>query len=68
MMTAKQASNYLGRTGHLTIKASDGAIQVKVTVLDAREVWGRLDLFVRGDGTSAAWVQASRVTLEADHA
>lgn len=73
MLTGKQASSYIGRTGtlHLNGSGRPGWMQtpdkmaVKVKVLDAREAFGRVDLFVQPvAGEGAAWVEARRVTLE----
>ena len=72
-MTAKQAAEYVGRTGRLSVRGSSAphwshgeqGLVVTVKVLDAREVYGRLDLFVAPvAGSGAAWVEARRVTLD----
>lgn len=61
-MDAKQQAGYIGRTGTLPLRGA----RARVKIMDAREGWGRLDLFVAPvAGEGAAWMAAYRVQLDA---
>lgn len=60
-MTAKELSDYIGRTGDWTVNAGAG-VSVKVTVEDARVMFGRVDFLitpVAGSGTQ--WIDSQFV-------
>ncbi len=58
-MNAKQLSANIGKQGLLSVSG----LQVLVNVLDARTVFGRIDLQVTPvNGTGSTWVESSRVT------
>lgn len=61
-MTTSESSKLIGQTATLSI---DG-LCVRVTILDAREVFGRSDYQVSPvTGTGTKWVSSDRVTLDA---
>jgi len=58
----RDLSKLIGREGQLLTAE---ALQVGVTVVDARRCYGRVDLQVQPlVGAGSAWVDASRVKLE----
>jgi hypothetical protein len=60
-MSAATLHKFVGRAGLLR---TDNNLTFAVEVLDAREVWGRLDYRVEPvAGNGSAWVSAERVTL-----
>lgn len=63
-MTYPERDNLIGRTG--TLRTKDGW-DVRVTILDAREVYGRLDVLVTDQEDElehARWVNAERVRVQ----
>tara|TARA_Y100000310_G_scaffold225593_1_gene227600 strand:- start:558 stop:761 length:204 start_codon:yes stop_codon:yes gene_type:complete len=59
-MTARESAAYIDRTGHL--RCDD--LSVDVLVVDARQVWDRVDVKVTPvSGTGEQWVSLERVTL-----
>ena len=61
-MSARDLARFIGQTGTVTFELS---ITVPVRVLDARQVWNRVDFLVEPvHGTGQRWVSAERVTLE----
>lgn len=67
-MTSREAANLIGRTGLLRIQIWDrdkeDVFTVPVTIQDAREVFGRVDVLVAPvGGQGERWVSAERVTM-----
>lgn len=62
-MTSAELAAYVGRKGLLSM---GGIIAIEVKSLDAREVYGRLDILVEPiAGTGKAWVAESRIAWRA---
>lgn len=61
-MTAKDLAKHLGHTGNLSI----AEFSIRVKVMDARLVYGRVQYQVAGHGGNEglAWVDAGRVRLD----
>ncbi len=58
-MTSAELAEYVGREGLLTM---GGPLGVSIRSLDAREVFGRLDVYVEPVvGSGKAWVAESRI-------
>lgn len=63
-MISAELATYVGREGLLSY---GGSIAIEVKSLDAREVYGRLDIYVEPvAGTGKAWVAESRIAWQAD--
>lgn len=61
MKTALHFAEYVGAVGFLSIEK----LSIKVTVIDARECWGRVDLLVAPyGGGGQQWVSLERVNFE----
>ena len=62
-MTSEELATHVGREGLLSM---GGAIAIEVKSLDAREVYGRLDILVEPvAGTGKAWVAEFRIAWQA---
>ncbi len=62
-MTTRSLSPLIGRTGRYLI----GAASFPVTIIDARELFGRIDVQIEPiGGSGAAWVERSAITLTKD--
>lgn len=60
-MTVKELASFIGKQGFLNIDN----MQVKVTVMDVRQVFGRIDFQITPmDGNGNNWVEASRVNMK----
>ncbi len=63
MLTAKELSEYIGKSGYLVCEG--GKLLVKVECHDVRQQWGRVDVNVRpkikGAGVGSVWVSVGRV-------
>lgn len=60
-MTAKELQDYVGKTGDWIVNAGAG-VSVKVTVMDARQSYGRLDFSVKPvAGTGECWIDSEKV-------
>jgi hypothetical protein len=63
MLTTRQMQPVVGMSGVLRFEKLD----VGVTILDVRQVWGRVDVLVEPcAGSGQQWVSSDRVTLEAE--
>ena len=63
-MTSEELRAYVGRQGLLTM---GGPLSVLVKSVDAREVFGRLDILVEPvEGTGQAWVAESRIAWNSE--
>ena len=63
-MTNQELAAYVGREGLVTY---GGTIAVQVKSLDAREVYGRLDILIEPiAGTGQTWVAESRIAWQAE--
>ena len=63
-MTNQELATYVGREGLLS---GVGLLSVCIRSLDAREVYGRLDVLVEPvEGTGEAWVSESRIAWQAE--
>ena len=61
MRTTRELSADIGKTGNLSVNG----MRIPVTIIDARQVWSRVDWLVRPRfGTGKAWVTADRVALD----
>lgn len=66
-MTAAQLIAHIGRTGlwYAPQPALRDGLRFRVTVIDARQVFGRLDYRIQPiAGQGAAWIEARTVTLD----
>ena len=62
-MTNQELAEFVGRTGIL----NTDKLGVLIRSLDAREVYGRLDILVEPvEGTGEAWVSESRIAWRAE--
>jgi hypothetical protein len=60
-MTVKELAASIGKQGFLNI----ANMQVKVTVTDVRQVFGRIDFQITPtDGNGNNWVESSRVNMK----
>jgi hypothetical protein len=63
-MTALEQQRLIGMQGLLRLQEGSGVIRVRVTIKDAREAFGRLDVLVEPvDGEGTTWVSAERVRM-----
>ncbi len=63
-MTAVELASYVGRTGGWTIPTGD-AFKVRVRVVNAREIFGRVELRVSPlEGSGEAWTTVQNVELD----
>jgi hypothetical protein len=61
-MTTADLARYLGQSGTLT--TAEG-LSVAVSIIDARNMFGRIDLLVTPEaGEGQAWVSEGRVTIK----
>jgi len=61
-MDANTLSENIGKFGVLSILQS--SLRVNVKILNAREMWGRVDFLVSPvEGTGTQWVAATRVQI-----
>jgi hypothetical protein len=63
-MSVAELAQLVGRVGLLDLTSDRVAISVRVTIHDAREVFGRRDVLVEPvEGRGRAWVALDRVRL-----
>ena len=66
-MTAADLAAYVGQHGILRVQTGSESIAVPVTILDAREAYGRIDVRVVAtdgdDDQPGTWVSADRVKV-----
>ncbi len=63
-MTAREAATYINKEGILT---TEGSLGIAVRILDARKVYGRIDVLVMPiSGEGETWVSESRIQWEKD--
>ena len=70
-MTAADLAAYVGQHGMLRVATGSAMLDVPVVILDAREVYGRIDVLVDADPTPdrgsitsiGTWVSADRVKV-----
>lgn len=66
-MTYKELSQNIGKTASLTVALSDSErLVLPVTIIDARQVWGRTDYQIDFNGQKA-WSSDYHVKLSKDN-